>query len=134
MATPNFNLSDLSAPVADLPAPSFVNEPDPCGYDCPECGSEHPARGASNKHFGARRCRWCQTWTKRMERAFNAAWAGSMADAMLTIRGMPWAEQNAARAVAHRAAGDAARAARLDVLTAAIEACAEARAEMAVVA
>lgn len=127
--------STLVVPVAAIPAVPAdlgIHQPDPVGYRCPQCTATHPARGASNKHFGARRCRWCQTWTKRMERAFNAAWAGSMADAMLTIRGMPWAEQNAARAVAHRAAGDAARAARLDVLTAAIEACAEARAEMAV--
>lgn len=126
-----------AAPVLSATPASFgIAEPDPTGYHCPECSSTHPARGASNKYFGALRCRWCQGWTRQMKRAFDAAWNRAMREEMAAadVADDDYPALFAARQAAQRVATAAAADARRAVLVAAVKACAEARAEMVVVA
>ncbi len=117
-----------SAPTAGL----GIHQPDPTGYRCPQCDARHPARGAMRGHVPP--CPWCRNWVRRMARAYDAARVEARVayDAAHPVSAGDyaglWARLQNAQAVSMIAAADARRA----VLTIAIAACEQARAEMAV--
>lgn len=116
-----------AAPTADL----GIHQPDPVGYRCPQCTATHPARGAMRENGN---CPWCRNWVRRMARAFDAARVEARVayDAAHPVAAGDyvglWARLQNAQTVSMLAAADARRA----VLTIAIAACEQARAEMAV--
>lgn len=130
IATPQSTPVPPSAPTADIGR----HRPDPTGYRCPQCDARHPARGAMRGHVPP--CPWCRNWVRRMARAYDAARVEARVayDAAHPVAAgdhtAVWARLQNAQVVSMIAAADARRA----VLTIAIAACEQARAEMAVVA